>query len=88
MKMRCKTLYEIKIFLGQSDNIYIENNEIMIAKKSLHFFANLKKNSCPVDDYLYKFDFVQHLKSDYFKNSFKGRSISYMNEFRKENKVR
>ena len=79
---------KIKIFLREDDNIYIENNEIMIAKKSLHNFANLLKDSCTIMDYSYKFDFGQYLDKNYFKNSFKGRPISYINEFRKNNKVR
>ena len=79
---------KVKLFLKEEDNIYIESNEIMIAKKSLHKFACLFKNGCNVSDYSYKFEFGQYLNVDYFKNSFKNRPISYINEFRKINKVR
>lgn len=76
----------MKILLG--DDLYIENNKIIIASNSLHKFAQLTHGHCPIKYYKYKFDFGQYLNKNYFKESFKTRPISFMNKFRKENSVR
>ena len=79
---------KLKEFFSEDDNIYMEQNKIMISKKALCCFSSLFEKSCPVNSYSYKFDFGQYLNKDYFKDSFKGRPLSYINEFRKDNKVR
>ena len=79
---------KLKLFFKEDDNIYDEQNKIMISKKALCCFASLFESSCPVEDYRYKFDFGQYLDSNYFKNSFKTRPIHYINKFRKKHKVR
>lgn len=82
------SIEKLKLFLKEDDNIYVESNEIMIAKKALHKFAYLFKDGCDISDYIYKFDFGQYLNENYFKDSFRERPIHYINEFRKKNKVR
>ena len=65
---------KLKIFLGE-ESIYKDNrNCIYIASQSLCCFSQLFKEGSPV-------------KCD-FKDSFKTRPIHFINEFRKENKVR
>ena len=79
---------KLKLFFNEDDNIYEEQNKIMISRNAFCCFASLFENSCPVDEYKYKFDFGQYLDKNYLKNSYKTRPIHFINKFRKKNKVR
>lgn len=79
---------KLKLFIGEN-SVYKDNrNCIMIASQSLCSFAELFKEGSPVGCYSYKFEFGQYLNRNYFKDSFKTRPINYINEFRRQNKVR
>jgi hypothetical protein len=79
---------KLGVFLGEDDNIYEEKNKIMISRKSLHCFSSLMQDACPIGTYQYKFDFGQYVDKGYWQNSFKTRPLSYINEFRRKNRVR
>ena len=79
---------KLKIFLGE-ESIYKDNrNCIYIASQSLCSFSELFKDGSPIECYNYKFEFGQYLNRDYWKDSFRTRPINYINEFRRQNKVR
>lgn len=71
-----------------NDSIYIEANEIIIAKRSLCKFIQILGTESPLKCYEYKFDFGSYINEDYWKKSFEDRPLKYINEYRKKNKVR
>lgn len=72
----------------QDDNVYLENNMIIVARTAITQFAKIIGTKSPVSDYEYKFDFGQYLDEDYWKKSFKDRPIQSINSFRKKHRVR
>ena len=52
------------------DNLYLENNNIIIARTAITKFSQLVGTRSPVQEYQYKFDFGQYLDPDYFGNSY------------------
>jgi len=71
-----------------NDSIYIEENQIIIAKQSLCSFIKFIGIESPVSCYQYKFDFGPYINENYWKKSFEDRPLKYINEYRKMNKVR
>ncbi len=69
------------------DDVYPEGKGIIISRNSITRFASLVGSS-PVECYAYKFDFGQYLDVDYKQKSYEDRPLKYINEFRKQNRVR
>lgn len=71
-----------------NDSIYTEDNQIVIAKRSLCNFIKIIGTKSPAICYQYKFDFGPYIDENYWNKSFEDRPLKYINEYRKENKVR
>lgn len=54
------------------DGVYIENRNIVVAKKSLCRFIQTVGMNSPVKCYQYKFEFGPYVDEDYWANSFAG----------------
>lgn len=78
---------QLRRLLGD-DRVYQEGVKLAVGQNAMVRFSQIMPAISPVDDYQYKFEFGNYRDESYKEKSYEGRPLSYINQFRREHRVR